>query len=146
MELLVNNKKYNIDISPGEKLLDTLRRLGFNSVRRGCNTASCCVCTVIVDRKPVLSCSYLTNRASGKEIFTVEGFGDKARKIASLLAEEGADQCGYCGPALINTIIGLEFENDKPTIDEINDSLKANLCRCTGYQGQLRAIEKYFNI
>lgn len=145
MELLINGKKYNIDVKPDETLLETLREIGLNSVRKGCNTASCCVCTVLVNKKPILSCSYLTNRAEKKEILTVEGLGERAAIIAGFLGEEGADQCGYCGPALINTIVGLEFENANPSEEEIDDFLKANLCRCTGYKGQYRAIKKYFD-
>lgn len=146
MKLVVNNREYDLDILPGETLLETLRKIGIYSVRKGCNTASCCVCTVIVNKKPVLSCSYLTRRLGNKEVLTVEGLGEKAEIIADLLAEEGADQCGYCGPALINTIVGLEFENPKPSQKDIDDFLKANLCRCTGYKGQNRAIKKYFNL
>lgn len=146
MKLLVNDREYSLDVVAGETLLETLRKLGFNSVRKGCNTASCCICTVLVDNKPILSCSYLTNNIKEKRVTTVEGLGEKAILIADLLSGEGADQCGYCGPALINTIVGLEFENASPTDKEIDDYLQANLCRCTGYKGQSRAIKKYFGI
>ncbi len=146
MKLFVNNKEYEVNISPGETLLETLRKLGIYSIRKGCDTASCCICTVLVDKKPVLSCSYLTNKVAEKEVITVEGLGEKSIKIAELLSEEGADQCGYCGPALINTIVGLEFEKLNPTEKEIDDYLQANLCRCTGYKGQSRAIKKYFGM
>ena len=146
MKLFINNKEYQLNVSAGETLLETLRKLGIYSVRRGCDTASCCICTVLVDKKPVLSCSYLTNKVGEKKVITVEGLGEKAERIAELLSEEGAEQCGYCGPALINTIVGLEFENINPTEKEIDEYLQANLCRCTGYKGQYRAIKKYFGM
>lgn len=145
MILNVNGKDYELEVKPDEVLLDSLRSLGFLSVRRGCNTSSCCICTVMIDGSPVLSCSYLTRRAEHTEIYTVEGLLPDSERLAVLLSEEGADQCGYCGPALIVAAICLKRENPKASEEEIYEYMNSNYCRCSGYKGQMRAVKRFFN-
>ena len=122
--LQVNGVKRNILIETDEMLLETLRNLGFYSVRCGCDTTNCGLCTVWVDGDPILSCAYPTFRAVGHEITTLEGVAEEAAELADCLAEEGADQCGYCTTG-------------------IKAYLNNNLCRCTGYESHMRGIRKF---
>ncbi|MDO9592239.1 MAG: (2Fe-2S)-binding protein [Erysipelotrichaceae bacterium] len=145
--LNVNGKNRSIEIMPDEFLLDTLRRLGFKSVKRGCDTGSCGLCTVLLDGRPLLSCSYLSARASGRAITTIEGAGAEAKKIASALVGEGVEQCGFCSPGLVLSILAMKNEIGQEASDEdIKHYLNGNLCRCTGYEGQLRGIRQYLEV
>jgi len=146
IELHVNGKFYSLDTNPDAFLLDILRELGFTSVRRGCDTGSCGACSVLVDGKPVLSCCYLAVRAQNHEITTVEGLGEEADKITEYIINEGADQCGYCGPALVVTTYALKQEIPNPTEEQIKQYLVGNYCRCSGYEGQMRGIKKYLGV
>lgn len=145
--MLVNFKLNGLDVSlevkPGEYLLDSLRKYGVMSLKKGCDGSSCGVCTVLVDGHPTLSCSMLTVRVDGHEVTTVEGIQDIASKIADCFASEGADQCGYCNSAFALTIHALSKELKNPSDEEIKKYLVGNLCRCTGYQSQLKAVKKY---
>lgn len=141
--LTINNKKVVLDVRPDEFLLDTLRKAGYLSVQRGCDTSSCGLCALWVDGEVVLSCTYLTVRAQGKSITTLEGVREEAKEFTQFLADEGADQCGYCAPGFIMTVLAMEKELANPTEEEIYHYLDGNLCRCTGYKGQIRAIKKY---
>lgn len=107
------------------------------------DTTNCGVCTVLFDGKPVPSCSVLTVRTQGHHITTVEGIQEEADKIAFYFGEEGADQCGYCNPSLALTVYAMKKELKNPTTDEIKQYLVGNLCRCTGYIAQERAIMNY---
>ncbi len=140
---VLNGRKYTDDVSPAQPLTEYLRSKGCLSVKRGCETSNCGLCTVLVEGKPVLSCSTLTARINGKTVETLEGLQEQAEEIGSYLAGEGAEQCGFCSPGLIMNIIGMLRELKNPTEDEIRNYLAGNLCRCTGYVGQLRAIRKY---
>lgn len=146
VELSINGKKLTCLIEPGDFLLDTLRANHFYSVKRGCDTTSCGVCTVLLDGKPVPSCSLLTVRAQGHEVTTVEGIQDEATKLANFFGDEGADQCGYCNPALALAVYALKNEIKNPTDEEIRHYLVSNLCRCTGYVAQHRGIRKYLEV
>lgn len=146
IKLNVNAEIFHIDIDEDEVLLDTLRKIGIKSVRKGCDTGACGVCTVLLDEQPVLSCTYLTLRALDKKIVTVEGLGHMADEIVDCIIEQGADQCGYCGPALVLTTYQMKKDLINPTVEDINHYLAGNLCRCTGYQGQLRGIKKYMGV
>ncbi len=141
--LTVNNKTYKTAIEPYDNLLTALRKLGFKSVKQGCDTGMCGICTVWVNGKPVLSCSTLAAEATGKQITTLEGLPEEAEKFGSCLAAEGADQCGFCSPGLMMTVIAMKKELVNPTTEEIQTYLNGNLCRCTGYSGHLRAVEAY---
>ena len=143
IKLTINEETKTVNMNPGDFLLDTLRHLGYLSVRRGCDTTSCGVCIILIDGSPVPSCSYLTIRAEGKKITTVEGIQTEAHKIATYFGEEGADQCGFCNPSMALTLYALKQEMKDPTDEEINRYLVGNLCRCTGYISQHKAIRKY---
>ncbi len=141
--LNINNKIIKTEIEPDEFLLDVLRKLGYLSVQRGCDTSSCGVCAIMMDEKIVLSCTYLAVRAQGKSIKTIEGLREEAKEFADFLADEGADQCGYCAPGFIITVLTMKNELINPSEEDIYHYLNGNLCRCTGYKGQIRAIKKY---
>ena len=126
-------------------LLDFLREKGCFSVKRGCDTSNCGLCTVLMDGKPILSCSALAVRADGHEIFTLEGLQAEAQDFIGFIADQGADQCGFCNPGFVMNTIALLRENPDPTDDEIRSFLAGNLCRCSGYEGQLRGIRNYLN-
>lgn len=139
----VNGTTIKEDIKDDMLLLDFLRNHGFYSVKRGCETSNCGLCTVWMDEKPILSCGMLAARASGHHITTLEGVEKEAHEFAVFMANEGAEQCGFCSPGLIMNVLAMDKELDHPTVDEINHYLAGNLCRCTGYMGQLRAVEKF---
>lgn len=143
INVTVNNQKQVFECEPGDYLLDILRANNYTSVRRGCDTTNCGVCTVLLDGKPVPSCSVLAARVDGHQITTVEGIPEEAEKIGLLFGEEGADQCGYCNPSLALTMYAMKKELKHPTIQEVKKYLVGNLCRCTGYISQERAIMKY---
>lgn len=141
----INNKEKELSIRPDDFLADTLRENGYVSVKKGCDTGSCGLCTVMVNDKAVLSCNYLTARVDGQHITTLEGVLYEAKKFGDFLADEGADQCGFCAPGFIMMVLAMKRELQNPTEEEVIDYVNGNLCRCTGYKGQLRAIHKYLN-
>lgn len=146
IQVLLNGKKVEEDINPDMMLLDFVRAQGMKSVKRGCDTGNCGLCTVWMDDKPVLSCSTLAARANGKKVTTLEGVQKEAEEFSTFLAKEGADQCGFCSPGFIMAVLALKRENPNPTAQEMKEYLAGNLCRCTGYQSQYRALVKYFGI
>ena len=139
----LNGKKIEDAVSPDQPLLEYVREKGCKSVKRGCETSNCGLCTVLMDGKPVLSCTMLAVRADGHDIITLEGKQQEAEEIGLFLAKEGAEQCGFCSPGLIMNIIAMKDELTNPSEDEIREYLSGNLCRCTGYVSQLRAIKAY---
>ena len=146
IHLWLNGKEISDDISPDMPLLEYVRTKGCYSVKRGCETSNCGLCTVWMDEKPVLSCSVPAARAAGHKITTLEGVQEEAAEFSDYLANEGADQCGYCSPGLIMNVLALKREIPNPTMAQIKEYLSGNLCRCTGYQGQYRALAKYFGV
>lgn len=146
LQVVLNGKKVEAEIHPNLMLLDFVREQGMKSVKRGCDTGNCGLCTVWVDDKPVLSCSTLAARVNGKRVTTLEGVQEEAEEFSQFLAMEGADQCGFCSPGLIMAVLALKRENPHPTAEEMKEYLAGNLCRCTGYQSQYRALVKYFGI
>lgn len=145
INLWLNNVYIQDDIAPDTLLLDYVRSKGCYSVKRGCETSNCGLCTVILEGKPVLSCSTLAARANGKHVTTMEGLQEEAAEVGGFLADQGSEQCGFCSPGFIMNVISMSKELKDPTLDEIKEYLAGNLCRCTGYQGQLRAILNYLN-
>lgn len=124
-------------------LIDFLRAHGCLSVKRGCETSNCGLCTVLMDERPVLSCSMLAARANGHSVTTLEGLQAEAAEFVGFIADQGADQCGFCNPGFVMNTIALLRENPDPTDDEIRAYLAGNLCRCSGYDGQLRGVRNY---
>ena len=141
IKMLVNGQKKVYDVAPDEYLLDTLRGDNIWSIKRGCENSSCGVCTVLIEGKPVQSCSILTVKVEGLSVTTIEGHQDEAKKLSEHFGHQGADQCGYCNSALALTVHALKTEIKEPTNEDIKDYLVGNLCRCTGYEAQHRAIK-----
>ena len=145
IRLKLNGKTVTDHIDPDLLLIDFLRSHGCLSVKRGCETSNCGLCTVLMDGKPLLSCSLLAARADGHEVYTLEGLTKEAEAFVGFIADEGADQCGFCNPGYVMNTIALLRENPDPTDDEIRAYLAGNLCRCSGYEGQLRGIRKFLD-
>lgn len=145
IKLTLNGKAITGHIEADTVLLDFLRAHGCYSVKRGCDTSNCGLCTVLLDGKPILSCSMLAARADGHSIQTLEGLQAEAAGFVGFIADQGADQCGFCNPGFVMNTIALLRENPDPTDDEIRAFLAGNLCRCSGYDGQLRGIRSYLN-
>ncbi|MFV0342959.1 MAG: (2Fe-2S)-binding protein [Anaerocolumna sp.] len=145
MEIKINLNQKNItrEIEPDMMLIDLLRQEGCYSVKRGCETGNCGLCTVFVENKPVLSCSMLAARVSDKKVTTLEGLQDEAEEFGTYIADQGAEQCGFCNPGFIINAIAMFRENPNPSDEEIMAYLAGNLCRCSGYEGQLRGIRNY---
>lgn len=146
LKLTLNGKALQEEIAPDMLLLDFVRSQGCYSVKRGCETANCGLCTVLVDGMPVLSCSTLAMRVDGKSVTTMEGMQEEAAEFGTFLANEGAEQCGFCSPGFIMNVIAMTKELEDPSLEEIKEYLSGNLCRCTGYMGQLRAIQKFLKV
>lgn len=145
VQIKVNGKLIKEDVSCDLLLIDFLRNHGCYSVKRGCETSNCGLCTVWMNEKPVLSCSILAIRANNHSITTLEGLQKEAKVFADFMANEGAEQCGFCSPGLIMNVLAMEKELKNPSEEEIKNYLAGNLCRCTGYMAQMRAITKYLN-
>ena len=143
--LTLNGKRITRSVDADMALLDFVRNEGCYSVKRGCDTSNCGLCTVLMDGKPILSCSMLAARADGHSIQTLEGLQEEAADFVGFIADQGADQCGFCNPGFVMNTIALLRENPDPTDDEIRAFLAGNLCRCSGYDGQLRGIRNYLN-
>ena len=143
IKIKLNGRNVAASIDADLLLIDFLRDHGCPSVKRGCETSNCGLCTVLMDEKPILSCSMLAARADGHSITTLEGLQEEAADFVGFIADQGADQCGFCNPGLVMNTIALLRENPDPTDDEIRAYLAGNLCRCSGYDGQLRGIRSY---
>ena len=139
----VNGRRYTDEVAPDLMLLDYLRGKGCLSVKRGCETSNCGLCTVHLDGKPILSCSVLAVRADGHVVTTLEGLQQEAAEFGAFLADEGGEQCGFCSPGFVMNVLAMERELQNPTEEEILEYLAGNLCHCTGYQSQMRAIQQY---
>lgn len=141
--LTLNGKRITRSVDADMALLDFVRNEGCYSVKRGCDTSNCGLCTVFLDDKPVLSCSVLVARADGHRVTTMEGLQKEAAEFGAFIADQGAEQCGFCNPGMIMNALALFRENPEPSEDEIKEYLAGNLCRCSGYEGQLRGIQRF---
>ena len=139
----LNGKKVSALIDADSLLIDVVRELGCLSVKRGCETSNCGLCTVFVNDEPVLSCSVLAARVEGQNVTTLEGLQEEAAEFGAFLADQGAEQCGFCNPGFMMNAIAMFRENPEPSDEEILAYLAGNLCRCSGYEGQLRSIKAY---
>jgi carbon-monoxide dehydrogenase small subunit len=141
--LLVNGVSHEIEIESGRTLLSVLRtELGLTGTKEGCDDSECGACMVLVDDRPVNSCSYLALQADGRMVTTVEGLardGELSPLQRAFLAHGGV-QCGFCTPGMLISATALLASNPEPTDEEIGTALAGNLCRCTGYAGILAAV------
>ncbi|MCI8437361.1 MAG: 2Fe-2S iron-sulfur cluster binding domain-containing protein [Lawsonibacter sp.] len=145
LKLTLNGKPVRDSVDPDLLLLDFLRAHGCYSVKRGCETSNCGLCTVLLDGRPILSCSLLAVRADGRSVTTLEGLQEEAAEFTGFIAAQGADQCGFCNPGFVVNTIALLREIPDPTDDQIRAWLAGNLCRCSGYDGQLRGIRAFLD-
>ena len=143
LKFTLNGTKVATIIDADSLLIDVVRDLGGLSVKRGCETSNCGLCTVFMNDKPVLSCSVLAARAEGQSVTTLEGLQEEAADFGAFIADQGAEQCGFCNPGLMMNAIAMFRENPNPSDEEILSYLSGNLCRCSGYEGQLRGIKSY---
>ena len=146
----LNGKPVQVGYDPRESLLDTLRdRLHMTSVKRGCEVGECGACTVLIDGVATDSCLYLTDWAQGKEILTVEGLqaaDGTLDPMQQAFVDEFAVQCGFCIPGIIMSAVEMERSGTPYARDEIRKQLSGHLCRCTGYQNIVDAVEKAVNV
>jgi aerobic-type carbon monoxide dehydrogenase small subunit (CoxS/CutS family) len=141
--LTVNGIAYPVDVEPHRTLLWTLRHeLGLTGSKEGCDDSECGACMVLIDGRPVNSCSYLALQADGREITTVEGLanGSELNPLQEAFLQVGGVQCGFCTPGMLISATALLRENATPTEDEVRLALSGNLCRCTGYQKIVGAV------
>ncbi len=141
----LNGKTIKEDINPGVSLYSWVREHKCYSVKCGYETSNCGLCTVFLNDTPVLSCSVLAARADGCHVTTLEGLQDEASEFVTFIADQGAEQCGFCNPGFIMNTIALLRQNPYPDEDEVKEFLSGNLCRCSGYEGQLRGIMNFVN-
>ena len=141
--ITLNGKKITEDVSADMTLYTFVREHGCYSVKCGCETTNCGLCTVFLNDKPVLSCAVLAARADGKRVETLEGLQEEAEEFGRFIADQGAEQCGFCNPGMIMNALALFRETSDPTDEEIKRYLAGNLCRCSGYEGQLRGIHEF---
>lgn len=145
IELKVNRKNYTVEIEEDMRLLDVLRdKLGLTGTKEGCGEGECGACTVIMDGETVDSCLVMAFQAEGKEILTIEGLEDKngIHPIQKAFIEEGAVQCGFCTPGMVLSAKALLDKNSSPDRKQIKEAISGNLCRCTGYNKIVDAVEK----
>jgi carbon-monoxide dehydrogenase small subunit len=144
IHLTVNDQDYEIAVAPNRTLTEALREdLNFTGVKKGCGIGDCGACTVLMDGVPVFSCLVLAVEADGHKILTIEGLsqGLQLHPIQKAFIEAGAIQCGYCTPGMVLNAYALLKEKPHPTEYEIRRALSGNLCRCTGYQKIVEAIQ-----
>ena len=141
--LNVNDVAYPLEISPSTSLLVAVREsVGLTGSKEGCDDSECGACMMLLDGRPVNSCSYLALQAEGYEITTVEGLadGDDLQPLQRAFLDEAGVQCGFCTPGMLISATALLRSNPTPTEDEVRIVLSGNLCRCTGYDGIVKAV------
>lgn len=144
IELEVNGRIHSLSVFPQRTLLEVLREdLGLTGTKEGCSEGECGVCTVLLDGVPVRSCLLLAVDVRGRKVTTIEGLAkDKElHPIQKAFIEEGAIQCGFCTPGMILSAKALLDQNPSPSEDEVRTAISGNLCRCTGYQKIVKAIQ-----
>ncbi|HEY7626358.1 MAG TPA: (2Fe-2S)-binding protein [Ilumatobacteraceae bacterium] len=142
--LNVNGIAYPVTIDPSRNLVSVLRtELGLTGTKEGCDDCECGACMVLIDGRPVNSCSYLAAQAADRQITTIEGVmvGDELHPLQQALLDEGGVQCGFCTPGMIMSATALLTGNPSPSEEEVRIGLSGNLCRCTGYVKILAAVQ-----
>jgi carbon-monoxide dehydrogenase small subunit len=140
----VNGEMRSATVAPETTLLKLLReQLNLTGAKLGCDVGDCGACTVIVDGKAVNACLMLADQVNGREVLTIEGLAtrDQLHPLQQAFEAHAALQCGFCGPGVIMSAKALLDENPRPSVQEINDALSGNLCRCTGYTKMVAAIQ-----
>jgi aerobic-type carbon monoxide dehydrogenase small subunit (CoxS/CutS family) len=141
--LNVNGTVYPIEVDPHVSLLKAVRdEIGLTGAKEGCDDSECGACMMLLDGKPVNSCSYLALQAEGREVTTVEGLAsaDRLAPLQRSFLEANGVQCGFCTPGMLVSATALLRSNPDPTDHEIRIALAGNLCRCTGYGGIVKAV------
>jgi aerobic carbon-monoxide dehydrogenase small subunit len=142
--LKVNDRQWDLAVEPNRTLLDVLRYdLELTGTKKGCDLGECGSCTVIFNGKPVNACLVLAIQANGGEVITIEGLkpSQGLHPLQQAFVEKGAIQCGFCTPGMILSASSLLAQNPSPTEEEIRAALSGNLCRCTGYQKIVEAVQ-----
>jgi aerobic-type carbon monoxide dehydrogenase small subunit (CoxS/CutS family) len=145
INLNVNGIDYPVTVDSGRNLVSVLRtEIGLTGTKEGCDDCECGACMVLIDGRPVNSCSYLAAQAADRPITTVEGVmvGDELHPLQQALLDEGGVQCGFCTPGMIMSATALLSRNPSPTEEEVRIGLSGNLCRCTGYVKILAAVQQ----
>jgi aerobic-type carbon monoxide dehydrogenase small subunit (CoxS/CutS family) len=140
----VNGKEASVEVAPGEMLVDVLReKLGLTGTKVGCREGECGACSIILNGKLVTSCLVPAMKADGATILTIEGMelNGEMHRIQKKFIEDGAIQCGFCTPAMVLAGKALLDQNPHPTREEIQLAISGILCRCTGYQKIIKAID-----
>ena len=143
LTLTVNGIAYEVEVEPERSLLMALREdVGLTGTKEGCDDSECGACMVLLDGRPLNSCSYLALQAGGREVTTVEGLahGGELHPLQRAFLEEFGVQCGFCTPGMLMSSKALLDTNPRPTEEEVRFALGGNLCRCTGYQKIVRAV------
>lgn len=144
IRFILNDKETVIDAPPDRRVLDILREdLGLTGTKEGCGSGECGACTILVDGESHLSCLMLASQLEGRSVTTIEGLekDGKRHPLQDAFIENGAVQCGFCTPGMILSGIELLSHTPKPSREAIRSGLSGNLCRCTGYQKIVDAIE-----
>jgi carbon-monoxide dehydrogenase small subunit len=143
--LTVNGTSYPVELDPHVSLLNAVRdEVGLTGSKEGCDDSECGACMMLLDGRPVNACSYLALQAEGREVTTVEGLAgdEEVGPLQRAFLQQGGVQCGFCTPGMLVSATALLRDNPDPTEEEIRIGLSGNLCRCTGYQGIVRAVRQ----
>jgi aerobic-type carbon monoxide dehydrogenase small subunit (CoxS/CutS family) len=141
--LHVNGIAYELELAPSMTLLYAVRdAVGLTGAKEGCDDSECGACMMLLDGKPVNSCSYLAVQADGREVTTVEGLaeGSELAPLQRAFLEHGGVQCGFCTPGMLISATALLVSTPSPSEEEVRIALSGNLCRCTGYDGIVKAV------
>jgi len=143
LHINVNDEYFEIYIKPKRLLVEVLRdKLGLTGTKRGCNTGSCCACTVLINGEPAKSCSVLALQADNAKVTTVEGLAQNGElsPLQRSFLDHGAYQCGFCTAGMLISTTALLEEKPKPSKEQIKEAIHGNICRCTGYNSIIRAV------
>lgn len=145
IEFTCNNKKVNADADPADRALDVIRNiLGLTGTKEGCGRGECGACTILLDGKAVNSCMLMAAKLQGREVVTIEGLHGAdggLHPIQESFLEKGAVQCGFCTPGMVMSSKALLDKNPEPNVEEIEENLSGNICRCTGYKKIVEAVQ-----